>query len=67
MDCHWLHGGIESLQSIRLAREAVNSSFIILFSSPTAKVMAGIKGEGERELFIVQAPQDCEVPRQDWS
>ena len=29
LDCHWLHGGIESLQSIPLARGA---SFIILFS-----------------------------------
>ena len=31
LDCHWLRSGIESLQSIPLARGAVNTSFIILF------------------------------------
>ena len=35
--------------------------------TPIAKVMASITGEGWRKLFIVQAPQDCEVLRQDWS
>ena len=58
----------QKFKSILLARGAVNSgSFIILFHTNSQLVIASIKSEGSMELFIVQAPQDCEVPRQDWS